>query len=72
MSGELHLATGEELAVTLQPRDPGGLKERQDPLGHAAHDATLALLHLRQIECRPADLDAVDGELLLHAVIELA
>src|SRR5580700_2880516 len=62
VSDELHLATGEELAVALQPDDARGLKEREDPLGHTAHDAALALLHLCQIERRPGDLDTVDGE----------
>src|SRR5256886_17585780 len=40
-------------------------------LGHAAHDAALALLHLRQIERRARHLDAVHGELLVHAMVEL-
>src|SRR2546430_9456971 len=40
-------------------------------LGHAAHDAALALLHLRQIERRARHLDAVHGELLVHPMVEL-
>src|SRR2546430_15497068 len=40
-------------------------------LGHAAHDAALALLHLRQIERRARHLDAVYGELLVHPMVEL-
>ena len=69
---EFHLPSREQPSVSLQRGHAGGLEEREDPLGHAAHDARLALLHLREIERRGGHLNPVDGDLLLHAVIQLA
>ena len=57
---EFDLAAGEQAPVTLETSDACGLEQRDDPLGHRAHDAALALLHLREIELDPGRLDAMD------------
>ncbi len=53
------------------PVTPAPLKSATIPWVMALHDAGLALLHLCQIERDAGDPDAVGGELLVRAVVEL-
>ena len=58
--------------MTLKRGDACGLEEREDALGHGAHDPRLAFLHLREVERRGGHLDAVDREFRLQTVVQLA
>ncbi len=46
------------------------LEQRRDAAGHGLDHGSAALLHGREVELEVADLDAVDAELLLGALIE--
>src|SRR5579863_3177942 len=72
MRGELDLVVRQQPPVALQRSDARGLEEREDPLRHVAHNAALALLHLRKIKAGTGNSNAVRSELLLYAVVELA
>src|SRR5438105_15325010 len=71
VGGEFDPAAGQQLPVSLERGDAGGLEQRENPLRHGAHDAALALLHLREVKRHARHLDAVRRELLLRPVVQL-
>jgi len=57
--------------MPLQPLDLVGLEQLLDTPGQVRDDLVLALDHLRDIEARALNLDAVACELVLHMMVML-
>ena len=69
--GHEHFVSGQQPPMPLNADHAVGLEQRRDAAGHGLDHGCAALLHGGEIERELADLDAVDAEFILGALVQL-